>query len=449
MQYHAHSLAETQDVHVLVDLIGYKGTRARPEIESHPNITQHLLWAFPKLPFYRLFFLFYAPLKLLLLAVQLLWILFFGIQKPDVILVQNPPAIPALLVAFLACKIRSAKLVIDWHNFGYSILALNMGPRHKVVKMYKWYEHFFGKLADANFCVSAAMQRELYQNWGICATVLYDRPPSFFRKRSIGEAHELFVELQSEFRECAADLGERLSPSNTFFAVRKDKGKEKEGTPKQYTYLPKQQRPAFIISSTSWTPDEDFGVLLEAIDTYEGWLDQSNEDFPPLIFIITGKGPMKDYYKQLIRERQYRHTHVLTMWLSAENYPKLLGCCDLGISLHTSSSGLDLPMKVVDMFGCELPVLAYHFKCLHELVQHKRNGLHFNNSLQLAKQLYKIFKEWPYNKQRLQSITASEPLRWDESWRETAWPKVIHPLLKGRPIPPIEVMYNDDKSSSF
>ena len=71
---------------------------------------------------------------------------------------------------------------------------------------------------------------------------------------------------------------------------------------------------------------------------------------------------MKEYYRALINEKNWAKVKVITPWLEAEDYPRLLGSGDIGICLHTSSSGLDLPMKVVDMFGCLLPVCAVQYK---------------------------------------------------------------------------------------
>lgn len=127
-------------------------------------------------------------------------------------------------------------------------------------------------------------------------------------------------------------------------------------------------RPAILVSSTSWTPDEDFSILLEALDIYEArareLASQGETSLPKLLAIVTGKGPMKKRYMEEVGKLQesWKWVRCISLWLEAEDYPVLLGSADLGVSLHSSSSGLDLPMKVVDMFGCGLPVCALNFK---------------------------------------------------------------------------------------
>jgi beta-1,4-mannosyltransferase len=135
----------------------------------------------------------------------------------------------------------------------------------------------------------------------------------------------------------------------------------------------KQNRPALVVSSTSWTPDENFGILLEAAVMYDrrvaarskgsetAEISEEQHHYPNLLFIITGKGPEKEMYEEKIKRLNLRHVAFRTMWLAAEDYPLLLGSADLGVCLHTSSSGLDLPMKVVDMFGCGLPVCSVSY----------------------------------------------------------------------------------------
>jgi beta-1,4-mannosyltransferase len=197
-------------------------------------------------------------------------------------------------------------------------------------------------------------------------------------------------------------------------------------------------RPTLIVSSTSWSPDEDFDILADAIERYDKLiaasrapLDQQQSEqedeveeeeageestltkrsakksaaaassssaslsssaasssssssprvspLPRAVFLITGRGPLRSKFDARMASLPLRYCKVFTVFVSSGDYPRLLGSADLGVSLHTSSSGLDLPMKVVDMFGAALPVAAVGFACIGELVQDGVNGRIFGN----------------------------------------------------------------------
>lgn len=144
-------------------------------------------------------------------------------------------------------------------------------------------------------------------------------------------------------------------------------------------------RPALVVSSTSWTADEDFSLLLTALDLYQSSVTPTTT-LPKLLVIITGKGQLRSAFEKAVSNR-WKDIIVRCVFLPARDYPTLLGCADLGVSLHTSSSGRDLPMKVVDMFGCGVPVLAKGFACIEELVKDGRNGLIFDTGEELGEQM--------------------------------------------------------------
>ncbi|KAI8997825.1 hypothetical protein BDB01DRAFT_772606 [Pilobolus umbonatus] len=382
MRYHAASLA---DAGCNVDLIGYTETNPGARINVHRHIRVRSIrkpWSVPEgSP--RLFYLVWAPFKALFMAVQLFWIMGCISQSPDFIIVQNPPSIPTLFIGQLISTLRKAWLIIDWHNFGYSILAMKFGYHHKVVQWAKWYEQKFGKTAFAHLTVTDAMHEEIknvWENEGIILT-LRDMPQSDFRRLTLDHIHRQF----NHSLRVIENLVKETPNGTEFLGKYRD---EKYGTlltdgDEDGLLIWREERPKLIVSSTSWTEDEDFSILLSAIEQYESTAKPSD---PRLLFVITGNGPLRKHYEEKIRKMVLNKTRIVTAWLEAVDYPVLLGSADLGVSLHVSSSGLDLPMKIADMFGSGLPVCAIQFPCLKELVHDGENGLVFENSQDLSEQ---------------------------------------------------------------
>src|SRR6267154_2008843 len=63
-------------------------------------------------------------------------------------------------------------------------------------------------------------------------------------------------------------------------------------------------RPAVLISSTSWTEDEDFSILLDALSIYEKRAHAASGRLPHVLMFVTGKGPLLETYMRKARGLQ-------------------------------------------------------------------------------------------------------------------------------------------------
>lgn len=356
-----------------------------------------------------------------------------------------------------------SRVIIDWHNLGFTVLGMRLGSSNPLVKLAAILERWSGRRAYAHLCVTEAMKLYLIRDWAVRGkvVVLHDRPPVHFRRSTHKESHRVlsYVCPQLDPPLGKAWTSDYESPKTSLFTTERGF---------------REDRPALVVSSTSWTVDEDFDLLLKAAAIYERRAKELNKwqqdgsrghdgaqskDYdlhptsfrslagsgsadsldtptqnqspvwngagiestrdrsrrvsltmvssstmhatatrlPKLLLVVTGKGELRSHYEREIArlEHDWDWVRIRTAWLEREDYPILLGSADIGISLHTSSSGLDLPMKVVDMLGCGLPVCALGFPCLDELIQHDHNGLVFYKAEELATQLETLLAKHP------------------------------------------------------
>lgn len=339
MCYHARSFAKHD---YYVNLCGYVESEPPQDIYDNMNVEIYPIEAIKNT--YDLPFLVFACQKVIGQCFQLFAQL-FEFRGADYILIQNPPSLPILLLAIIQVKLfsRNTKLIIDWHNLNYSVLNLKYNNmEHPLVKILKAYEKYLGRFADYNLTVTDKMRSFLIEEFGISqksVISLHDRPTVDFLPL---EKHQIVKEeilLKYNIIESINDITDHK----------------------------------IVLSSTSFTPDEDFSLLLAALHEYDQNVKQTK--LPKLLVIITGKGPLRQKFLEDVKRMQFVNVTVKNVWLPSDAYPLVVSTADISISLHTSSSGIDLPMKVVDFFGCGIPVISLDFLAINELVKDGINGI--------------------------------------------------------------------------
>ena len=318
------------------------------------------------------------------------------IRRPDVIIAQTPPAVPTIIVAWAIARLRGSRLVLDWHNLGWTMLAAKRRAGGPVVLLARALERMSSKLADAHLAVSEALAHHLRAAWGLAPVrVFRDRPGDMFGPRNVRDT------MRAEMLRQAG--------------------------------LDADAQPAMVISPTSWTKDEALDLVISAADQLEDlWRDDGPAD--GLVIVISGDGAGREAFEQRLRARSPRRVRIVTTWVSADEYPALVASADAGLSLHRSSSGLDLPMKICDLLGASLPVCALDYgTTLRELVAPDQNAILFQDARGLASCLDRLFRAWPVRSaewSRLQAgaaATAARP-RWMDGWQQEAREVIVGPV---------------------
>ncbi|KAG2125130.1 Alpha/Beta hydrolase protein [Suillus clintonianus] len=161
-----------------------------------------------------------------------------------------------------------SKVIIDRHNLGYSILALELGETHLLVKIAKRFEIMFGSSVYAHIFVTNAIGHK---------AVLHDCPPSHFHKCLPQEVHELLWWL-----------GPSISPSLAAFLP--------SASPPYSTHLTEHK----LLSMPSLRQDRPALLERRAL---------------PIWMVITGKVSSKVHSSSLMAGRYYSADYIDGTWL--------------------------------------------------------------------------------------------------------------------------------------
>eukprot|EP00917_Polyrhabdina_sp_WS-2016_P006587 GHVP01014692.1.p1 GENE.GHVP01014692.1~~GHVP01014692.1.p1 ORF type:complete len:222 (-),score=36.54 GHVP01014692.1:56-721(-) len=199
----------------------------------------------------------------------------------------------------------------------------------------------------------------------------------------------------------------------------------------------KESRPAIVVTSSSFTPDEDISMFIDALKEYDS-MKITNKynlatELPDLLVVLTGDGPGRQSIMNTVAESNFLNVSVYSIFVTSAEYLPFISSADIGVCLHLSSSSVDLPMKIVDMQSVGLAALAYGYEALEKEICPEYPLDLFYNSSELCTLLVQYLRhhtqrngllEKRKDKLRLCNLPSDV-----DAWKET-FQKIILPNTK-------------------
>ncbi len=391
MQYHALALAAEG----AVDLVGPDHDAPDPAVAGESRIRVHTLAPWPARDRTRGEERF--RVVAFMLTLRRSWQIasrLLRLPRPDVILVQTPPATPTLAVVWMVARLRRARLVIDWQNLAHMERAARVGDQHRRVRSLRRVEQRWARRADAHLAASRALATWLARELHVAAVVVHDGPRR-------GTARLAPLAAIAERRRIVESLGV--------------KGVD----------VP------LAVAPTRWTADEDVDLLIETLErTDRGLRSVARDGEPRLVVLLTGTGDGRTAFEQRLARRQFSAIAVTTACLSPADNAQVTAAASLGLCLHQSSSGLDLPIELSDFRGAGVPVCVYDFApVLSERFTNGQDGAVLRDAGALAAALIALGSGPSVTADALtrsrQWMAGQEPEWWDDHWVATARQAIV------------------------
>lgn len=374
MQRHARAWARLADV----DLIGLHGSSLEAGIEGTPRVTVHRLKdghrsAQSQKSVGR--FVAASALRAIAHAFSTFRAL-MRLPRPDVILVGNPPGVPALGVCWLVSRLRGARFVIDWQDLSHRRAAAQVGESHRLVRSIARSERRWARRAHGHVAASQALADWLRREYGVQATVLYDRPT--------------------------------LTPPSTTSPL-----------------SPSDLESPLVVCPTTWGADEDFDLLLEALERTDRVLGKGANP-ATLTVLLTGTGELRGAFEARLARRQFTH---LVVRMADVDSRAVIAKADVGLCLHQSASGLDLPMVLSDLRGANVPACVYDYApVLTEVLTKGHEGVTFGEPGELTNLFVAVAArdsstDHPLARSRAW-LAANPPETWEDQWERVMGPLV-------------------------
>ncbi len=347
-----------------VELVGLTGRELRSSVRQNRFITERRVRDLP-----RGSSLVLALVRQVLLSVRFAFAL-VRLPRPELVILQNPPLITVIAVPLIRGRLQRFPLWIDWHNMGAAMAAARFS-RAWLASLVTWLETRLGRGAGAHTTVSEALTEHLRVR-DIHAETLYDAP--------------------------APGLAEKAQPR------RKDAA-------------------AVVVLPMSWGVDDDLELLFDALNQFDR---ASAGNRKRLDLMITGDGPRRAGFMDRIDRADLTRIDVSSRWIPADQYRTFLATADAGLSVHRSTSGLDLPIKWWDLLEVGLPLLTLVYgDVVEERLSRIPSSRRFHDAEELAALLEKIaamtaeqIEQW---KSEARRDLAALP-NWEEEWRRVASP---------------------------